>query len=471
MVFSSSVFLILFLPLTVIAYYNPLTDLLCKRFRGFRNAILLTASLVFYAWGEPIYVFLMILSIVVTYFVGLGIASIRITKQKTMLVLGVIYHVLTLFIFKYSTFLISQLDLIGGLKRDPTWSIALPIGISFYTFQLLSYLFDVYYKKTDVQKNLFSLALYATMFPQLIAGPIVRYSSISCEIAYRPHERQDFYEGTERFIFGLGKKVLIADQLAYAADIIWTLETRSVYVSWIGAIAYTLQIYYDFSGYSDMAIGLGRLFGFRFSENFKYPYIAKSVTEFWRRWHISLSSWFRDYVYIPMGGNRVSKGKWVRNIFVVWLLTGIWHGANWTFLCWGLTYFVVLMLEKFTGYSGKTHVLSHLYTLLVVTLAWVMFRSESITDGLMYIGGMFGIGNADMTTPPAINLLIAGIISIMLVAVVLSTPLIPYLFSGLRQNFPRVYALVYPIVTICIFIFSISKVMAQNYTAFIYFDF
>ena len=471
MVFSSSVFLVLFLPLTVIAYYNPLTDLLCERFRGTRNAILLMASLVFYAWGEPIYVFLMIMSIVATYLVGLGIVSARINKPKAMLVLGVIYHVFTLFIFKYSTFIISQIGTIGGLKRDPAWSIALPIGISFYTFQLLSYIFDVYYKKTDVQKNMFSLALYATMFPQLIAGPIVRYNSISCEIVSRTHEREDLYKGTERFILGLGKKVLIADQLAYVADIIWALGERSVYVSWIGAIAYTLQIYFDFSGYSDMAIGLGRLFGFHFTENFNYPYIAKSVTEFWRRWHISLSSWFRDYVYIPMGGNRVSKGKWVRNIFVVWLLTGIWHGANWTFLCWGLIYFVVLMLEKIIGFSPRTHVFSHIYTMLIVILAWVMFRSDSIMDGLEYIGGMFGIGSVGIIASPAIDLLIVGIMTVMVLAAILSTPVVSILFDRFRQNCPRVYNIVYPVIVLSIFIFSISKVMAQNYTAFIYFNF
>jgi len=434
---------------------------------GIQNYILLGASLVFYAWGEPVYVFLMVLSILMTYILGRIIE----VHPKVGLVIGVAYHVLMLFIFKYSTFITSQ---IGGLFREeyvPKWDIALPIGISFYSFQLMSYLFDVYYKRASVQKSIFSLALYATMFPQLIAGPIVRYNEIDKEIGSRVFDRNDFYEGTERFIYGLGKKVLLADNLAYVVDIIWSLDSRPGYVAWVGAICYTLQIYYDFSGYSDMAIGLGRMFGFHFSENFNYPYVSKSVTEFWRRWHISLGSWFRDYVYIPLGGNRVSKGKWLRNIFIVWLLTGIWHGANWTFLIWGLIYFCVLIVEKITEFPAKLKGFSHLYTMLIVTLAWVVFRSGSIGLAFRIIGEMFGLGNYKGLGLQPINITIIGTIFVIIISAALAVPLVPYIYRKIRSLSPKLYGIIRPVIAIIVFALAFSKVMAQSYTAFIYFNF
>lgn len=472
MVFSSSVFLILFLPFTIIVYYNPLTDWISRRSGiGFRNIVLLATSLVFYAWGEPIYVFCMILSILVTYFVGRGIACDKIKNSKGVLAFGITYHILMLFVFKYSTFIVTQIRGVFNDELDAMRDIPLPIGISFYTFQLMSYLFDVYYGKAKVQNNVLSIALYATMFPQLIAGPIVRYSEIAKQIDQRDTDRIEFCDGSERFIYGLGKKVLLADCLAYTVDRIWALDSRPAYVAWVGAICYTLQIYYDFSGYSDMAIGLGKMFGFHFSENFNYPYIAKSVTEFWRRWHISLSSWFRDYVYIPLGGSRVTKREWMRNIFVVWLLTGIWHGANWTFLCWGLIYFIVLMFEKYTGFPNKLGWLSHVYTMLIVSLAWVMFRSDTISDGLKYIGEMFGFGNAGLSSLPTINITIVGTLFAIVVAIILSAPVFPAVSAKMMDVSPRLFGIIRSVVALVIFAVAFSRVMAQSYTAFIYFNF
>ncbi len=472
MVFSSSVFLILFLPITVLLYYNPITEIICKK-RGnwLRNVILLLGSLVFYAWGEPIYVFLMLISILVTYAVGIGVSSSTKSRAKIFLVIGILFHVLLLFIFKYLGFVLSQISLILHRNCDLAHSIALPIGISFYSFQLMSYLFDVYYENTKVQKNVIMLALYATMFPQLIAGPIVRYNEIEKEIKHRDHNKYDFYRGTERFIFGLGKKVLLADYLAYAADSIWNLNMRTPAIAWIGAVCYTFQIYFDFSGYSDMAIGLGNMFGFHFSENFNYPYISKSVTEFWRRWHISLSTWFRDYVYIPMGGNRVSKPKWIKNIFVVWLLTGIWHGANWTFIAWGMLYFVVLMIERRTDIVTRLGKLSHIYTLLVVVIAWVIFRSDSISKAGVFIGELFGLHRSAALIPPTMNLVVVGVVFPMVVAAVLSTPVFPALTKKMEQNFPGVHSFIRPVTALLVFCFSLAKVMSEAYTAFIYFNF
>lgn len=327
MVFSSTVFLFLFFPLVLIGYHNPV-------FRGrvFRNVFLLVASLVFYAWGEPVFVFLMIFSIFVTWYIGLRLQK---RQCRKILAVGIGYHVLMLFIFKYLTFVVGELGLL--LHKDlSTIDLPLPVGISFFTFQMMSYLFDIYHGTAGAQRDPLHVGLYVALFPQLIAGPIVRYKQVAEEITDRRESYADVVEGMQRFIYGLGKKVLIADYMAQLADgVFGSCISRSAATAWLGAVAYTLQIYFDFSGYSDMAVGLGRMFGFHFGENFDHPYISKSVTEFWRRWHISLSSWFRDYVYIPLGGNRVKRSRWVLNMTAVWLLTGIWHGANWTFILWG----------------------------------------------------------------------------------------------------------------------------------------
>lgn len=427
MVFSSSIFLFLFLPVLLIIYYNPIIQS-----RLFRNIVLLFASLLFYAWGEPFFVFLMIASIFITW--GIGLCLNKYSNSKFWLVLGTSFHISLLFIFKYLSFLANELGILFH-KDLSIVNISLPIGISFFTFQLMSYLFDIYYKKASVQKNILYVGLYVALFPQLIAGPIVRYSQIENEINYRSETKNDVLLGMERFIYGLGKKVLIANYVAQIADnIFMAYRNQSTMTLWLGAIAYTFQIYFDFSGYSDMAIGLGRMFGFHFSENFNYPYIAKNITDFWRRWHISLSTWFRDYVYIPLGGNRVKKSRWIFNLFIVWILTGIWHGANWTFLFWGIFYFALQLLEKMTGFTEKLKGFSHIYTMFAVVIAWVIFRSDTLTSGFDYIGRMFGFGTTAFMDSVFIEYIGSGKI-ILFFAALLSTPIFPYLKKKMEKKY------------------------------------
>lgn len=361
-------------------------------------------------------------------------------------------------------------ELSGLLSVD--WlriNIALPIGISFFTFQLMSYLFDVYYEKTKVQKNLAWLALYVSLFPQLIAGPIVRYEQIADEILNRRENKADFVAGVQRFVYGMAKKLLISNYVAVLADNLFSLSANqsiSVMSAWLGAISYTLQIYFDFSGYSDMAIGLGRMCGFHFWENFNYPYVSKSITEFWRRWHISLSTWFRDYVYIPMGGNRVSKGKHVRNIFLVWLLTGIWHGANWTFVVWGLFYFVLLMLEKNLKFTERLGWFSHVYTMVFVVIGWVIFRAESLGLALRYLGQMFGLGGGPLTDALFWTSLQSGKV-ILLAGIVLSLPVYPYLQRRFSRSWDAWNAAALTVIAGLVLI----SVMVVTYNPFIYFNF
>ena len=392
MIFSSVAFLFYFLPVALILYYglffsNPL-----------KNGILLILSLIFYAWGEPKFVLLMILSIVVNYFLALIIDIIRDKKSlaKFFLLISCIYNLGMLFIFKYLTFVIRN---INKYQNNPITvpNMVLPIGISFFTFQALSYVIDVYRKSGVVQKNPFYVGLYISFFPQLVAGPIVKYSTIAEQIKNRKETWEKFSVGTCRFITGLGKKVLISNSMAIVADRIFGMSEISpiaASLAWIGSIAYTLQIFYDFSGYSDMAIGMGLMFGFKFEENFNYPYISKSISEFWRRWHISLGSWFKDYVYFPLGGSRVSnKDKMIRNLLVVWLLTGIWHGAEWTFIVWGLLNFVFIALEKIISFEKIENIgiFKHIYTLFLVNLGWVIFRSLNLYEAGKYISYMFGL--------------------------------------------------------------------------------
>ena len=464
MVFSSTVFLFLFLPLTILVYYNPVC-----RGRRFRNYFLLLASLLFYAYGEPFFVFLMLLAIGAGWFIGLKIGQAEEkVQQKRWLILGCTGLVSMLFVFKYLTFCCQQIGLL--LHRDMSGiDIALPIGISFFTFQLLSYLFDIYYGKAKPQKNVLNTGLYIALFPQLIAGPIVRYDLIDKQIMGRKESLDDIAEGMLRFIYGLGKKVLIADYMAQVADNIFDAGVAmSVGTAWLGAIAYTLQIYFDFSGYSDMAIGLGRIFGFRFPENFNYPYIARSVTDFWRRWHISLSSWFRDYVYIPLGGNRCSRRRWLWNLFVVWALTGIWHGANWTFLCWGLWYFLLLIFEKQTGFAEKIGRFSHVYALLAIIFGWVIFRSANIGQAASYIGMMLGVGSTGAIDSSFMYYL-SGSWVVFAYAVLLSAPVAPFVikkayeFSWGRNAEALLGA--------AIFMLAVLKCISSSYNPFIYFNF
>lgn len=465
MVFSSTIFLFIFMPAIILIYYNPIFTS-----RTFRNNFLLLASLVFYAWGEPIFVFLMILSIKAGWFAGLKIerATTPLEKKK-FLIIAVVFHITILFIFKYLTFIASELGLL--LNRDFSFiKIALPIGISFFTFQLLSYLFDVYYGKAIAQKNLLHLGLYIALFPQLIAGPIVRYETIKDQILNRKENLRDFSDGMFLFIYGLGKKLLIANYVAQIADNIFDSGAveMSIATAWLGAVAYSLQIYFDFSGYSDMAIGLGKMFGFQFPVNFNYPYISRSATEFWRRWHISLGTWFRDYVYIPLGGNRVSKSRHICNLFTVWALTGIWHGANWTFLTWGLIYFVLLVVEKFTGFADKIGRFAHIYTMAMVVIAFVIFRSDNITFAAHYVAIMFGIGSIYFTDETFFYYLWNGRV-ILFAAILLSTPIFPYLMKKLEII--KLRETVEPVIATSIFFLSLIVAISATYNPFIYFNF
>ena len=390
MLFSSIVFLFTFLPAVMILYY-----LLPVRFR---NVILLLASLVFYAWGEPVYLFLMLLSILFNYFSGLDIARNLPDKRaaKRSLVFNLIINLAVLGFFKYEGFVLDTLN--GILPVHISYhALPLPIGISFYTFQILSYIIDIYRGNVKVQTNLPNFALYVTMFPQLIAGPIVQYADVDEQLASREVSRTKFGEGSMYFIRGLAKKVLLANTSGMIFTEVSGLAKGNIAVvtAWLGAFAYMFQIYFDFSGYSDMAIGLGKMFGFEFLENFHYPYVSTSVTEFWRRWHISLSTWFREYVYIPLGGNRKGDSRTITNLLIVWMLTGFWHGAAWNFIAWGLYYGIILILEKFVWgqYVEKwPGAVRHIYAMVLILIGWVLFFSPSLGYALKYVGVMFGIG-------------------------------------------------------------------------------
>ena len=394
MVFSSLTFLLAFLPAVLLVYYLVP--------RPARNYVLLVFSLIFYAWGEPVYVFLMLGSIAGNYLLALWIGHSRQKgKEKSAklgIILTVVFNIGLLGFFKYADFILGTAGTILG-QAVPKLGLALPIGISFYTFQTMSYVIDVYRGEVRVQRNPFLLGTYVTLFPQLIAGPIVRYSTVEEELAIRRESWNDFGDGISRFVVGLGKKVLLANSVGQVFAQISGLaaDELSTATAWLGVVAYTLQIYFDFSGYSDMAIGLGKMFGFTFLENFDYPYISRSITEFWRRWHISLSTWFRDYVYIPLGGNRKGKGKQYRNIFIVWMLTGLWHGAGWNFVLWGLYYAVLLIVEK--AFLGKwldrlPRALQHVYALLLVMIGWVIFSVEDIGQLGIWLRTLFGFGTA-----------------------------------------------------------------------------
>ncbi len=391
MLFSSIPFLYYFLPIVVICYFLVPKQL--------KNTVLLLFSLVFYAWGEPKYVFLMLATIGLFYGCGLAIGKAKTQPFKTLwLWVSVAVGVGLLAIFKYADFFIGSFNQVTGLGI-PLLRLALPIGISFYTFQSLSYTIDVYRGNVPVQKNIISFGAYVTLFPQLIAGPIVRYADVNRELESRSHSWADICLGLRRFLVGLGKKILVADQFALLMKLFRQSAEPSVLFYWMYAIAFMLNIYFDFSGYSDMAIGLGRVFGFRFIENFNYPYISKSVTEFWRRWHISLGSWFRDYVYIPMGGNRVNRGRWVLNILTVWMLTGLWHGAAWNFVLWGLFFAVLLLAEKWIpGLQKLPGLLRHGYVLLLICISFVLFNAETLTQAGQDLGSMFGFGGLPAVT-------------------------------------------------------------------------
>lgn len=386
MVFSSIPFIYYFLPLVLLFYFIVP--------KAIKNTVLLISSLIFYGWGEPKYVFLMLLTVSVSYIFGILTDKYRgKIIGKISFILSIVINLSFLIYFKYADFFIENVNRVTGLSI-PLLNVILPIGISFYTFQIMSYNIDLYRGKVKVQKNPFTLATYLSLFPQLIAGPIVRYSDVERELYKRTNTIDNIYLGIRRFIFGLSKKVLIANTLGELCTTFTTTNDKSLFFFWLYGISYMLQIYFDFSGYSDMAIGIGKILGFKFPENFNYPFISKSITEFWRRWHISLGSWFRDYVYIPLGGNRVSKRRWFINIGVVWFLTGFWHGAEWNFILWGLYFAILLTIEKLflIKYLEKSKVLSHIYLLFTILVSFVLFSGNSLSDSLYYIGGLFGKG-------------------------------------------------------------------------------
>ena len=468
MVFSSIEFLFYFLPVVLIGYF------LLKRWRGASNVFLSVMSLGFYAFGAPKFVPIMMGSIALNWLFGLWVDKVREDKKKAKLVLTlmVVFNLGLLGVFKYLMFLMNSLNMWFDIHL-PVPQITLPIGISFFTFQAMSYVIDVYRGNGKVQKNLVNVCLYISFFPQLIAGPIVRYQTVANEIQNRRENLDDFIEGTQRFMRGLCKKMLLANNLGLLVDTAFALETKdlSVVSAWLAACAYLMQVYYDFSGYSDMAIGLGRMFGFHFLENFTYPFICKSVAEFWSRWHISLGSWFRDYLYIPLGGSRVSKPRLVFNMMVVWTLTGLWHGAAWTYFLWGFGFGVMLVVERFTG-LGKwmsQHAVGHFYAMLMVVTITVMIRSDNLHVARIFYGSMFGLGGA-----PLWNGLTGAFLreyGVFLAAGVLfSLPVADWLREKLRvsANLLRVAGAVG---LLALTFIAITYVAVGSYNPFIYFNF
>lgn len=468
MLFSSIVFLFTFLPAVVILYY-----LLPVRFR---NVILLLASLVFYAWGEPVYLFLMLLSILFNYFSGLDIARNLQDKRaaKRSLVFNLIINLAVLGFFKYEGFVLDTLN--GILPVHISYhALPLPIGISFYTFQILSYIIDVYRGNVKVQTNLPNFALYVTMFPQLIAGPIVQYADVDEQLASREVSRTKFGEGSMYFIRGLAKKVLLANTSGMIFTEVSGLAKGNIAVmtAWLGAFAYMFQIYFDFSGYSDMVIGLGKMFGFEFNMNFNYPYVSKSITEFWRRWHISLSSWFRDYVYIPLGGNRVSKIKHIRNLLIVWFLTGLWHGAAWNFVAWGLYYGVILIIEKYLlspVLDRLPDVVRHIYSIVLVVIGWVLFFSSSFGQAADYIRVMFGAGAHGFADRESMYLLTSNLI-LWLILIFGSTPLVHFRYEHMLRTKKWNTTIINSVVYVALFIVCIAYLVTETYNPFLYFRF
>lgn len=494
MTFSSLSFLLYFLPAVLILYYLFFFS------RTLKNLVLLICSLVFYAWGEPKYILLLIVSILGNYVLGLLVNQVRKRKYagRFWLIVALIFNLGTLFVFKYLTFVTKNISYATQGQVEIV-NIALPIGISFFTFQAMSYIIDVYRKDTKVQKNLFDLALYLAFFPKLTQGPVMKYETFEPQIKERRETLKKFSSGVCFFIVGLGKKVLLANNMAIVVDRVFEIHkmgSMPVSLAWLGAIAYTFQIYFDFSGYSDMAIGLGLMFGFKLDKNFEYPYISKSISEFWRRWHISLGKWFREYLYFPLGGSRViNKDLMIRNLAIVWLATGIWHGANWTFLVWGIINFIFIALEKMFKFekSRVPNFLRHIYAMLVIIIGWVIFRSNSLSEAGSYIGCMFNfIGNdffSDYT-----YMFIKEFWIFFIAALLFSVPFAatlnhfmakgiliqkivdtqaPYEEHSVYMEAPlvRLISLLYPIGMILLFLVCLTYLIKGSYNPFIYFQF
>lgn len=466
MLFSSIPFLYFFLPCVLILYFA-----VPKRLK---NAVLMLVSLFFYAWGEPKYVLIMVATILVNYGAGLLIEKFRgNVLSKVFVVLSVAVCLASLGYFKYADFFIENFNAVTGLSL-PLLRIALPIGISFYTFQILSYTVDVYRGDVPAQKNPINLAAYVTMFPQLIAGPIVRYSDIEKQLAGRTHSIEKFALGVRRFVVGLAKKILIANTLGELCDIFRATDEKAVLYYWLYAVAFALHVYFDFSGYSDMAIGLGKIFGFDFLENFNYPFVSSSATEFWRRWHMSLGSWFRDYVYIPMGGNRVSKPRWFFNILVVWLLTGFWHGAAWNFIVWGLFFAVLLVIEKLflLRLLEKTKVIKRIYISLAVLISFVIFNASDMREAFSYIGGMFGARSIPIINSEMLYYLRSYAIVIIL-ALIGSTPIVKNLALKLENGTKsgKVIKVLEPVAVAALLVIMTAYLVDGSFNPFLYFRF
>lgn len=460
MVFSSITFLFYFLPIVLALYYLVPNK--------FKNLILLISSFIFYFYGEPKYVLLMAFSIISTYICGILVDKYRGTKTaKLFLILEIIISIGLLIYFKYADFIIKNINLWLSQKIDLI-NVLLPIGISFYTFQMISYVVDIYRGEVKVQKNILKLATYVSLFPQLIAGPIVRYSTIEKQLENREYSINKFSLGVRRFFIGLGKKVLIANVIGTLVNTFFISEDKSILFYWLYAIGVMLQIYFDFSGYSDMAIGLGKMFGFDFLENFNYPYIATSITDFWRRWHISLSSWFRDYVYIPLGGNRVSKIKWIRNIMVVWILTGLWHGAEWNFIIWGIYFGILLIIEKLFLLKKTEKIpkfLKVIYTLFFVMISFIIFNGNEIIEN---IKGLFGIGNISVISKESIYYLKSYFI-VILIGIIGATPIMKNIVK--KEKIKKFTNILEPIYLFSILLLSTSYIIDGSFNPFLYFRF
>ena len=467
MLFSSMTFLFLFLPAVCGLYF------LVRKNINLANMLLLLASILFYAWGEPRYVAIMLLTIIINYVGAICLDKYR-RYRKPILIGTILADLGFLFYFKYFNFVMEN---VGGLLNAdiPFLEVIMPIGISFYTFQAMSYLIDVYRDETPVQYDIYKLALYICLFPQLVAGPIVKYHDVADQIDNRVITYDNVAYGVRRFIVGLAKKMLLANTMGAVADSIFTqpVSDFGTGVAWLGAIAYSFQLFYDFSGYSDMAIGLGHIFGFKFLENFNYPYISKSITEFWRRWHISLSTWFREYLYIPLGGNRISKQRTYLNLFIVFLATGIWHGAAWTFIIWGIWHGIFIISERLTGIHQRTgtwklSLAQHLYTILAFIIGWVIFRSDTISYAVHYIGNMFGLlaTNPMYSIPHYMD--VQEWLSLM-ICILCAMPLFKNMLNiDFRQKFANIGIDIWLMV---MFVLSWATIAASTYNPFIYFRF
>ncbi len=469
MVFSSIIFLFTFLPVTLVLYF-------ITPFRRVRNIVLLLASLVFYAWGDPVYIFLIIFSIIFNYFMGRDIDFNKEDPKakKRSLIFAVIVNLFVLGFFKYYGFVIESLNAV--LPFDiPYKSLGLPIGISFYTFQTVAYIIDVYRGTVSVQKDIINFGLFVSMFPRVTQGPIVRYADVEPQLTERRESLNLFGNGMMYFVRGLAKKVLLANNIGILYTTVSGMDIGefSAVTAWLGAIAYTFQIYFDFSGYSDMAIGLGRMFGFNFMKNFDYPYISKSVTEFWRRWHISLGTWFREYVYIPLGGNRVSVPKHIRNILVVWFLTGLWHGASWNFVVWGMYYGLILLFEKYVLVKVSDRLpaaVCHIYTMLLVIIGWVFFFSPDLSYAIKYIGVMFGIGASGFCDQAAIYYLLTNLLMFIILTAG-SMPVVHELFKIMVFRPKRKRIRIAVVIYILMFLMSVAYLVTSTYSPFLYFQF